>query len=105
MIQFMKLHQRKNSEIGRQMQEFLLTVLRAVLAGILTIFLYLILHTTLPFPWPLVLGVFFGLAITQLFTSYLKGESRSLTRHDILKSLLTGLLAAIGIFLGLWIMM
>lgn len=87
------------------MNNLLSTSLRALLAGLLTIIFYVILHIWVTFPWDGAVAVFLGLSTSQMFATFVSGETRSISGKEVLKSLIIGLLAGGGLLLGLWIAM
>jgi VIT1/CCC1 family predicted Fe2+/Mn2+ transporter len=87
------------------MNNLLSTSIRALLAGLLTVVFYVILHTVLTFPWDGSAAVFLGLSISQMFAAFLSGENNTISGREILRSLIIGLLAGGGLLLGLWIAM
>jgi len=87
------------------MNNLLTTSLRALLAGLLTVIFYVILHTLLTFPWDGTFAVFLGLSISQMFAAFMSGETKGISGREILRSLIIGLLAGGGLLLGLWIAM
>ena len=87
------------------MNNLLSTSLRALLAGLLTVVFYVILHTVLTFPWDGSVAVFLGLSISQMFAAFVSGETKTINGREIFRSLIIGLLAGGGLLLGLWIAM